>query len=348
MQVYTFLSKFSFLSKYAYKIIFIAVLCIAMPLIGVSLYFYINQGQIIEIRDVMYLISVLTLFAVVAAIKLIIDITEPIKQASEELDYYMQYNKDPQLPTHYTDEVGVLLKQIKESATSTKVMVGEINDITAMLSHDLRSPVVSIMGLVRLVKDSLDDPQEKFYCTKIEELSHHQLNLMESILSLLNEDNPSKANPKKIKINLSSALAQSLNQFELTLQNKQLEIIKDIPEGLEVKVEPFSFSQVLSNLIHNAIKFSRKGEKINIRAHNGGDSVKIMVKDQGIGFDLSNSNVLFDRFTDERKRGTQGEATNGLGLYLTKKIVEKHDGSITATSDGNNKGATFEVVLPAV
>lgn len=347
MQVYTFLSKFSFLSKYAYKIIFISLLCIVMPLVGVSLYFYANQGQVLEVRDVIYIMSVLTVVAVVASVKLIIDITTPIKLASDELNNYMQHNKDPQLPTYYTDEVGILLKQIKESATSTKVMVGEINDITAMLSHDLRSPVVSIMGLIRLVKDSLDDPQEKFYCTKIEELSHHQLNLMESILSLLNEDNPSKTNPKKIKINLSAALAQSLNQFELTLQNKQLEIVKEIPEGLEVKVEPFSFSQVLSNLIHNAIKFSRKGEKINIRAHNGGDSVKIMVKDQGIGFDLNNSNVLFDRFTDERKRGTQGEPTNGLGLYLTKKIVEKHDGSITAISEGNNKGATFEIKIPA-
>ncbi len=347
MWLYNLLSNINFLNKYVYKVIFVSTIGIFIPFFGFFIYFLNLDPAAIDQLNVIYVLLALTLFSTILTIGLMNRLTNPISLAQLELHKYIKTKEIPELPTHYQDEIGLILKDLKRRAIAINKLVTEKNDFMAMLSHDLRSPMVSIIGLLKLIKDNPDQTQAGYYCDKAEEFGYHQLKLMEAILSLLNEENQGTESPKKVKINLSKFLAESLDQFELTLKNKQLEIFKDIPTHIQVHVEPYSFSQVITNLLHNAIKFSRKGDQIELLASNGGDQVKISVKDNGIGFNLENPSVLFDRFTKERKRGTLGEPTNGLGLYLSKKIIEKHEGKIQATSAGNNKGAIFEVSLPA-
>lgn len=346
MWVYSFLSRISLLNKYSYKIIFVSLIGMTAPLVGVGIYFLLSNQTQIAVVDVFYLVLAFTLAGIICSVWLLNNLAHPVALAQKELTKYNQTGEIPNLPMHYRDEVGLILRGIKKTARSTSRLITEKNDFTAMLSHDLRSPIVSIIGLLKLIKAQPESVQAKYYCDKAEEFSHHQLNLMESILSLLNEENQSHQEPKKVNVNLSKFLAQSLGQFELSLKNKQLAVNQNIPPQLVVSVEPYSFSQVITNLLHNAIKFSKKGNQIYLNASNGGDMVKISIQDQGIGFSLDNPEVLFERFTPERKRGTQGEPTNGLGLYLTKKIIEKHQGTIIAESPGNNKGATFRIKIP--
>ena len=347
MWVYNFLSKSNLLHKYVHKIIIISLIGTVAPLVGTGVYFLSTRHKQMAVVDTFYLILAFTLVGIIVTVWLLNQLILPVTMAQKELEKYNQTGEIPDLPTHYSDEVGLILRDVKNTARSTDKLINEKNDFMAMLSHDLRSPMISIIGLLKLIKIQPDSAQAKYYCDKAEEFGHHQLKLMGAILSLLNEENQTQQAPKKVNVNLSKFLAESLGQFELTLKNKQLAINQNIPPHLEVKVEPYSFSQVISNLLHNAIKFSKKGDQIYLNASNGGDSVRISIKDQGIGFCLENPAVLFERFTPERKRGTQGEPTNGLGLYLTKKIIEKHQGTISAESDGNNKGATFKIKIPS-
>lgn len=346
MRVYNLLSKIGLLNKFVYKIIFVSLIGMMAPLIGTGLYLALSNSTNIAVADALYLILAFTLVGVISSVWLLNQLAYPIALAQKGLTKYSQTGEIPDLPAQYGDEIGLILRDIKKTAKSTNRLITEKNDFTAMLSHDLRGPIVSIIGLLKLIKTEQESALAKYYCDKAEEFGYHQLKLMESVLSLLNEENQDHKVPEKVKVNLSKFLAQSLGQFELTLKNKQLAINQNIPPQLEVKVEPYSFSQVITNLLHNAIKFSKKGDQIYLNASNGGDSVKISIKDQGIGFSLDNPAILFERFTPERKRGTQGEPTNGLGLYLTKKIVEKHEGTIDAESPGNNKGATFKIQIP--
>ena len=347
MWVYNFLSKSNLLNKYVYKIIFASLIGVVTPLTGISIYLIFLRHSHIAVVDTFFLILGFTLVGIIIIVWLLNQLTFPLDMAQKELTRYNQTDEIPDLPTHYPDEVGLIMRDIKKTAKSTNRLITEKNDFTAMLSHDLRSPMISIIGLLKLIKSQPESVQARYYCDKAEEFGYHQLKLMESILSLLNEENQSHKPPKKVIVNLSKFLAESLAQFELSLKNKQLAINQNIPPQLEVKVEPYSFSQVITNLLHNAIKFSKKGDQIYLNASNGGDSVKISIEDEGIGFCLDNPAVLFERFTPERKRGTQGEPTNGLGLYLTKKIIEKHEGTISAESAGNNKGATFRIMIPS-
>lgn len=346
MWVYNFLSNIKFLSKYVYKVIFVSTIGIATPTASFAIYILFVQPSAIDLINMIYLLFAFTLLGIMVTIWLMTKLTAPISLAQLELNKYIKTKEVPELPTHYKDEMGLILKDLKRRAVAINKLVTEKNDFTAMLSHDLRSPIISIIGLLKLIKSQPDSEQAAYYCTKAEEFGYHQLKLMESITSLLNEENLAREAPKKVNVNLSKFLAESLDQFELTLKNKQLAISKNIPAHIHVNVEPYSFSQVIANLLHNAIKFSKIGDQIELNASNGGSKVKISIKDQGIGFNLENPTVLFDRFTKERKRGTQGEPTNGLGLYLSKKIIEKHEGQILAKSDGNNKGAIFEILIP--
>ena len=98
----------------------------------------------------------------------------------------------------------------------------------------------------------------------------------------------------------------------------------------------------------NAIKFSSDGKNIFITGKQENDGVCLSVKDEGLGFMQSEIEKLFDRFTSTGKKGTHGEASIGLGLYLSKKMIEKHSGKLVAASEGINKGATFTIMLPSL
>ena len=95
----------------------------------------------------------------------------------------------------------------------------------------------------------------------------------------------------------------------------------------------------------NAIKFSSDGMNIYIVATQDNDKVILTIRDEGLGFLHADMEQIFDRFTSAGKKGTHGENSIGLGLYLSKKMIEKHDGRLYAQSDGPNKGATFTILL---
>ena len=104
--------------------------------------------------------------------------------------------------------------------------------------------------------------------------------------------------------------------------------------------------QVFSNLINNAVKFTPNGGTISITASKNDKNTEITVTDNGIGFPPNKSKAIFERFTKEKRKGTQGENTTGLGLYLCNKIVSRHSGKIVASSKGEGLGSTFIVTLP--
>ena len=100
----------------------------------------------------------------------------------------------------------------------------------------------------------------------------------------------------------------------------------------------------MQNLITNAVKFTNSGGFIKTSLEKDKDYVIIKVSDTGIGIDEEEKLHLFEKFTPIRKRGTAGESTNGIGLYIVKKLVEMHNGIISVESE-KNKGTTFIIKL---
>ena len=137
--------------------------------------------------------------------------------------------------------------------------------------------------------------------------------------------------------------AQARDTFSHQAEEAGVEIIIDIPDGLTVCADSTRLSQVLYNLVSNAIKFSREGGTVILRGRTNAGGVQLEVVDDGAGFETGRHRELFQPFGrvhDESVKGT------GLGLYICRGIVAQHGGQIWARSDGPGTGATFGVWLP--
>ena len=107
-----------------------------------------------------------------------------------------------------------------------------------------------------------------------------------------------------------------------------------------------AFKQVFNNLIGNAIKFSQPGSQIKVNAKKDESEIKIEVIDEGLGFKKDAAEALFKPFTEHSRKGSKGESSQGMGLFIARRFVNKHSGKLIATSLGPNKGATFSIYLP--
>ncbi len=264
-----------------------------------------------------------------------------VKVGSNHLNKYLISGEIPQLPVHYEDEAGVLLNDIQATITKLDLLLGEKSDMIDLLSHDLRSPVGRIMNLSGLIKTD-DDSNKELYADYITNECKSLLRILENILLMLKDDNHSF---RMTNVNLKNIIDETVGFFDFALAEKSLSVGMAIDESVHVIVQPELFTQAIRNIIGNAIKFSSDGQTIYISARQDKEQVSLIIQDEGLGFLPADMRKIFNRFTSAGKSGTRGETSVGLGLYLSKKIIERHGGKLTAYSDGINKGATFTIEL---
>lgn len=139
---------------------------------------------------------------------------------------------------------------------------------------------------------------------------------------------------------------ESVEMLKESGKNKGIEIVINIADHLKVFADSNMLQTVIRNLVSNAVKFTPKGGKINIRAMITADkSVEIAVIDSGIGMNSKMVEDLFHLDVKTNRAGTEGEASTGLGLLLCKEFVEKHGGKLWVKSE-EEKGSTFYFTLP--
>jgi len=237
------------------------------------------------------------------------------------------------------------------------------SDFLANMSHELRTPLNHIIGFTELLKDEhfgeLNDAQED-YLNDIHQSSHHLLSLINDILDL------SKVEAGKLELNATDVQIKQLLENSLIMVKEKamkhdLQIKCDcngIPETIEA--DERKLKQILYNLLSNAVKFTQdngtislvaqayelflKGETNIFNDHVKG--IKISITDTGIGIRPEDLKRVFDPFEQAEKSTARRFQGTGLGLALTKKLVELHGGKIWAESQGDGKGATFSFFIP--
>ena len=127
-------------------------------------------------------------------------------------------------------------------------------------------------------------------------------------------------------------------------KNQKIELL--VETDCEIKADSGKLTEIIDNLINNAIKYSEKGQQIEVRLWEKEDEVILEVKDRGQGFTPRDKKQLFGRFSKLSAQPTDGENSTGLGLFIVKELVNAHQGSIYAKSEGEGKGAVFTVKLP--
>ncbi len=217
----------------------------------------------------------------------------------------------------------------------------------ANMSHELRTPLNSIIGFSRVILKGIDGPLTEMQRTdlsSIHQSGKHLLDLINNILDL------SKIEAGKMDINIAPLdLKPLLNGAASTavglVKDKSVEVLMDIPEDLPpVMGDETRMRQVLLNLVSNAAKFTETGS-ISISAGADDEQVWVSVADTGVGIAPENQAGIFDEFTQVDASTTRKAGGTGLGLPITKKFMEMHNGTITVDSE-LGQGSTFTITLP--
>ena len=217
------------------------------------------------------------------------------------------------------------------------------DDFVANISHEFRSPLMSILGYLDIVLDTREDApgQHEAFLRVAQTNAEKLLNLVSDLLAASSES--MGVHPQKM--DLLDLIRMSVASATPRAGSRGVAIVNEAARPLWLTADPGRVAQVLDNLLSNAIKYSRAGDTVTIRAWDTTDTVCFSVSDTGIGIseeDLPNIFTRYFRSDTVRESAIPGV---GLGLGIVKRIVENHGGSITADSKLNH-GSTFTVTLP--
>ena len=216
------------------------------------------------------------------------------------------------------------------------------DEFISTVSHEMRTPLTSIRGFSQTLLsswDRIDDESKKKFIKIIEDQSNRLINLVENILTV------SKAGStvmKKVYVNASINSIIPMFQEQYKSHKFVFTPQKDLPYA---RLDEDKFQQVMTNLIDNGGKYSEPGSTVLITTESRGDEIIIKVKDEGVGIKKEDSDKLFKKFSRIENHLTSKTQGNGLGLYITKQLVENMNGHITFESE-EGKGTTFIVIFP--
>ncbi len=217
-------------------------------------------------------------------------------------------------------------------------------DFISTVSHELRTPLTSIRGFAQTMLaswDRLDDESKKKFIGIIEQQSNRLINLVENILSVTKI--PQEAVIlKNISVNSSIQPVIQIVHQQYKNHNFIQEFDKSNPT---ISVDLEKFQQIMINLIENAAKYSDEGTDVKIITIHSNNKVIIKVQDEGIGIKEEDKEKIFEKFSRIDNPLTRKIQGSGLGLYITKTLVEKMRGNISVKN--LEKGVEFEVQFPA-
>lgn len=218
----------------------------------------------------------------------------------------------------------------------------------AMLSHELRTPLNALLGYIDMLRNKvLPEAQREKAIEVVARNAELLTRLVNDVLDT------SRIITGKLRIelqdcDLSSLVADVVEGVCETAKAKRIHLASDIAPDLHVRGDPDRLRQTMWNLLSNAVKFTPTGGRVDVRVDAVAGSVRVAVQDTGIGLAAESLPYVFHRFWQVQSGDAQAHPGLGLGLALSRHIVELHGGTIAAHSPGLGKGSTFEVRLPAL
>jgi PAS domain S-box-containing protein len=221
------------------------------------------------------------------------------------------------------------------------------DEFIALISHELRSPINAILGWTHALREQRHDEQLFDRSTEvIERNARTQLRMIEDLL-----DTASVINGKLMLEVRPTDLVEVIEKAEEVVRQaaraKDISLDTHLDRNVgQITGDPDRLQQVVWNLLSNAVKFTNEGGRVEVRLERIDPYVQIVVRDTGRGIKPEFLPYLFDRYRQAEPSGGRRSGGLGLGLSLTRQLVEMHGGSVAAESEGEGKGATFTVKLP--
>ena len=221
------------------------------------------------------------------------------------------------------------------------------DEFLATLSHELRGPLNAILGWAQLLRSGkLDEQKTREAIDIVERNARSEAQLIEDLLDV------SRIITGKLRLEMqpimpAQSIEAALDSVALMAEAKGVELRARLdPNAGPITGDAGRLQQVVWNLLSNAIKFTRKGGQVEVRLKRVDSDLEIAVSDTGEGIDAEFLPYVFDRFRQADSALSRRTVGLGLGLAIVRHLVEQHGGSITASSPGKGKGATFIIHLP--
>jgi len=223
------------------------------------------------------------------------------------------------------------------------------SEFLAMLAHELRNPLAPIRNMLQVLKLKGDDPNAVANASAIIDRQVGQMVRLVDDLLDVSRVSRGRIELRKERVGLASIIRQAEEAANPMCDSMSHELTVTLPSRpVEVNGDPVRLIQVVSNLLTNACKFTDQGGKIWLSVERVADQAVIRVRDNGVGISAGNLPRLFQIFMQVDATLDRSSAGLGIGLALVKNLVEMHDGTVEANSEGIGRGSEFVVRLPAL
>lgn len=249
---------------------------------------------------------------------------------------------------HSLEEYFELMVKEREARLKAEFAIRQKDAFIAIISHELRSPLHSIKGWLYLLRSGKleESGTAAGAIDAIERSLKRQAKLVEDLLDL------SQINNGKLRLNLqvieiAPLIENVLHDIQPMAKAKRIHLIRQVNSGLgELNADSGRIEQVLINLLSNAVKFTPNGGNIRVYVGQNAFGIELKISDNGRGIDAGFLPFVFEEFSQAEDQGYEKQSGLGLGLFITRQIVEAHGGRIHVESEGIGNGATFTVRLP--
>ncbi len=253
--------------------------------------------------------------------------------------------------TNYVNIYGMDITERKHVEENLREVSKLKSEFLRRSSHELKTPLISIKGYSELILSLHEDQLDSSIISKLREINagcDRLQNIINNLLKSSRLESP-ELRPSKQREDLSFLINFCVLELEPMAEKRKHSIKLDIHDQLYANIEKEEIHDVLSNLLSNAIKYTPPRGKIEIKTELKEELVVVSVKDNGIGFNEDQKKKLFQQFGKIERYGQGLDLEidgTGLGLFISKRIVESHGGKIWMESEGKNMGSTFYFSLP--
>ena len=296
--------------------------------------------------DTALLIGILASLAAAAAVAVVVtrQLVRPLDavRAATRQIAAGRYESSVPLPAEpelaeLASDVNALADALAATETRRLRLLGEV-------AHEMRTPLTSLDGYVEGMIDGVFAADQETLASLSAEL--RRLHRLADDLSSLSRAEEQRLELKPVDSDLAELVRRAAQRLAPQFDDADVELVVDAPRRVLVHVDPDRISQVLTNLLGNALLATPPGGRVWIRTGDSGAQAEVVVTDTGVGLAPNDTERVFERFYRAAGQARRSSGS-GIGLTIARGIARAHGGDVTAASEGSGRGASFSLVLPS-
>ena len=309
-----------------------------------------TTGVMTEISSIFVMVSFLVIGICIIAVGIILRRqNEPLKEVAKAARSFGHGDLDARvrLGGDYPEEIEELARSFNNMATELQKSEYQRKEFVANVSHELKTPMTTIAGYVDGILDgTIPQTRHRYYLQIVSDETKRLSRLVRSMLDISRLQDGAIPEDKKVHFDIEEVVGQVLITFEKKITDKKLNVDVDMPEYPVCTIASQDMvTQVIYNLIDNAVKFCPEGGTLGLKLKQGGGKIYVSVSNEGETIPPEELPLVFDRFHKLDKSRSQNRDGWGLGLYIVKTIVSGHGENISVTSRDGRTEFTFTMPL---